>query len=78
MRGFEMSRVTVELGLPQNWKHFLMPAILKARLSSLLDEQDKTGKLTKAERDEAQALTELVDLLSLMKLSAKRAGRQKS
>ena len=27
-----------------------MPAALKARLSSLLDEQDKTGKLSKAER----------------------------
>ncbi|MBS0203584.1 MAG: hypothetical protein JSS49_11835 [Planctomycetes bacterium] len=51
-----------------------MPAALKTRLSSLLDEQDKTGKISTAERAEAQALTELVDLLSLMKFRAERAG----
>ena len=70
-----MSSVTVELELPQDWKRFQMPAALKARLSSLLDEQDRTGKLCKAERDEAQALTELADFLSLMKLRAQRAER---
>jgi hypothetical protein len=74
-RGIDMSSVTVELELPQDWKRFQMPAALQARLSSLLDEQDKTGTLTKAEREEAQALTELVDMLSLMKLRAERAGR---
>ena len=72
--GIDMSRVTVELEFPQDWKRFQMPVALKARLISLLDEQDKTGKLSKAEREEAQALTELVDLLSLMKLRAERAG----
>lgn len=54
-----------------------MPAALKARLSSLLDEQDRTGKLRKAEREEAQALTELADFLSLMKLRAERAKLNK-
>jgi len=68
-----MSSVTVELELPQDWKQFQMPAALKARLGSLLDEQDRTGKLGKAEREEAQALTELSDFLSLMKLRAERA-----
>ncbi len=68
-----MSSVTVELELPQDWKRFQMPAALKARLSSLLDEQDRTGKLRKAEREEAQALTELADFLALMKLRAERA-----
>ncbi len=71
----DMSSVTVELELPHDWKRFRMPAALKTRLNSLLDEQDRTGKLSKAEREEAQALTELVDLLSLMKLRAERAGR---
>jgi len=68
-----MSSVTVELELPQDWKRFQMPAALKARLSSLLDEQDRTGKLRKAEREEAQALTELADFLALMMLRAVRA-----
>jgi len=70
-----MSSVTVELELPQDWKRFQMHAALKARLSSLLDEQDKTGKLRKAEREEAQALTERADFLALMKLRAERAKR---
>ena len=75
--GIDMSSVTVELELPQDWKRFQMPVALKARLNSLLDEQDKPGKLSKAEREEAQALTELVDLLSLMKLRTERAGLNK-
>ena len=50
-----------------------MPAALKARLSTLLDEQDQTGKFRKADRQEAQVLTELVDFLALMKLRAERA-----
>ncbi len=70
-----MSSVTVELEPPQDWKLFQMPAALKARLSSLLDEQDRTGKLSKAERDEAQALTELADFLALLKLRTERANR---
>ena len=73
-----MSSVTVELELPQDWKRFQMPAALQARLSSLLDEQDRTGKLRKAERGEAQALTELADFLSLMKLRAEQAERNQS
>jgi len=68
-----MSSVTIELELPQDWKRFQMPAALKARLSSLLDEQDRTGKLRKAEREQAQAVPELADFLALMKLRAERA-----
>ena len=56
LRGIDMSSVTVELELPQDWKRFQMPVALKARLNSLLDVQDKTGKLSKADREDAQAL----------------------
>ena len=72
-----MSSVLVELELPQDWKRFRMPTALQARLTALLDEQDRSGKLTKAEREEAKALTELVDLLSLMKIRAERAGQKR-
>jgi len=46
---------------------------LHARLQELLDKQDETGKLSTKERREAKALTELVDLLSLMRVRAKLA-----
>ncbi len=51
-----------------------MPHALRTRLNSLLDCLDRTGELTKAERQEAQALTELLDLLSLLKLRARLTG----
>lgn len=36
--------------------------------------QDRDGKLSRRERREAQALTQLVDMLALMRLRAKRAA----
>ena len=72
-----MSSVTVELELPQDWKRFQIFAALKSRLSSLLDEQDRTGNLRKAEWEEAQTLTELADFLALMKRRAERAKRNR-
>jgi len=74
-----MSSVTVELDLPQDWSDFRMPDALKARLTDLLDQQDNDLGLSDSEREEAQALTELSDILSLMKLRAEVAERgQKS
>ena len=70
-----MSLVTVELELPADWELFRLPAPLDARLHSLLDRQDDQGLLSAAERQEAEALTELVDMLALMKLRAERAAR---
>ncbi|MEZ6132166.1 MAG: hypothetical protein R3C59_26190 [Planctomycetaceae bacterium] len=44
-------------------------------MTDLLDQQDNGGSLSQAERDEAQALTELSDMLSLMRLRAESAER---
>jgi len=71
-----MSQVLVELDLPRDWRKFRLPAALDARLQELLDRQDHEGKLTRAERREAEALAELAEMLSLMKLRAERASRK--
>ncbi|MBI2478321.1 MAG: hypothetical protein HYV60_06675 [Planctomycetia bacterium] len=71
-----MSQVTIELDVPNNWKKFKLPPALDARLQSLLDKQDRTGRLSRSERQEAKAITELVDMLSLMKLRARKAERR--
>ena len=71
-----MSEVTVTLKLPKDWKDFNLPPALNARLQELLDRQDETGKLTRAERKEAMALTELVDMLSLLKLRSQQAAKR--
>ena len=69
--------VMVELKLPRDWRKFRMPPALHDRLHELLDKQDREGKLSARERREASALTELVDMLSLMKLQAQLAKKRK-
>jgi hypothetical protein len=70
--------IVVELKLPADWRKFRLPPPLHARLQELLDQQDRQGKLSAKERREATALTELVDLLSLMRLRAKLATKQRA
>lgn len=74
--GTNMSHVLIELDVPEDWKKFRLPAALEHRLHELLDRQDAEGKLTRAERSEAKALTDLVDMLSLMKLRAHSAAKR--
>ena len=64
-----MSRsVFVELDLPEPWRKFRLPPALQNRLQELLDRQDREGKLLPRERQEAEALVELVDILTIMKV----------
>ena len=70
-----MSQVILELDVPRDWRKFRLPAALDNRLQELLDRQDNDGKLTRAERREAEALVELAEMLSLMKLRADRVSR---
>ncbi len=67
--------VLVEMDLPKDWRTFRLPPALNDRLQDLLDRQDQDGKLTPRERREALALTELVDLLSLMRLRSRVAKK---
>jgi hypothetical protein len=70
--------VLVELDLPKDWRRFKLPPALHSRLHELLDRQDRNGKLSAKERREAAALTELVDVLSLMRLRARLASKKRS
>ena len=71
-----MSSVTIEVELPEDWAHFSLPPALDARLTALLDQQDKTGILEESQRHEADALCKLVDMLALLRLRAERASRE--
>ena len=70
--------VLVELDLPKDWRKFRLPRALHDRLHELLDRQDRDGKLSRLERREATALAELVDMLSLMRLRAELATKNRS
>ncbi len=71
-----MSTVTVELELPEDWLTFKLPPALHDRLQELLDRQDAHGLLDARDRREAEALTQLVDMLALMKLRAEAAQKR--
>jgi len=71
-----MSSVTIEVELPEDWAHFSLPPALDARLTALLDQQDRTGILEESQRNEADALCKLVDMLALLRLRAERASRK--
>ena len=52
---------------------FRLPAVVRRRLSELLDRQDQGTSLTAAERGEAEGLVELAEMRSLLKLRASGA-----
>jgi hypothetical protein len=69
-----MSRVVaIELEIPDDLARFQLPPGVQARLQGLLDRQDDGAKLTMAERQEAEGLADLAELLSLLRLRAERA-----
>jgi hypothetical protein len=53
-----------------------LPSALDARLQALLDRQDKEGSLSEPEQHEAEALSDLVDMLALLRLRAERVSGQ--
>ena len=69
----------IQLTLPRDFRRFQLAPALKDRLSHLLDRQDRAGKLSTAERREAEALVDLAEMLSLLKLRTKRrsTGRKR-
>ncbi len=65
--------ITLDLELPADLSRFRLPAAVAARLQSLLDRQDRGPPLTSDERQEAEGLVDLADLLALLRLRAERA-----
>ncbi len=53
---------------------FELPSAVQRRLQALLDRQDQGEALTAAERQEAEGLVELAELLSLLRLRTERAS----
>ncbi|MBX9680672.1 MAG: hypothetical protein K2X38_18105 [Gemmataceae bacterium] len=61
--------------LPEQLASLRFPAALEARLQLLLDRQDDGIVLTKQESSEAEALVEMAELLTMLKLQTERAMR---
>ncbi len=69
-----MSRVTIELEIPGDLARFRLPRALNKRLQNLLDRQDGRTPLNQAERREAEALVEVAELFTLLRLRAESAA----
>ena len=64
--------IQLELDIPDDLAAFNLPEGVQKRLQDLLDRQDQGHELTQAERNEAEGLVDLADLLSLLRMRAKR------
>jgi hypothetical protein len=59
---------TIEVQLPEDLARFKLPDAVATRLQTLLDRQDAGQMLTPLERQEAQGLVDLAELLTLLRL----------
>ncbi len=64
--------VTIDVDLPADLARFRLPEAVAARLQALLDRQDSGQPLTAPEREEAEGLVDLAELLTLLRLRAER------
>jgi len=71
-------QVLIELEMPSDLERFTLPEGVKQRLQTLLDRQDQGEELSPAECVEAEGLVDLAELLSLLKLRARRAAEADS
>ncbi|MEX2216676.1 MAG: hypothetical protein WD768_21360 [Phycisphaeraceae bacterium] len=64
----------IVLELPDDLARLRLPEGVQNRLDALLDRQDRGLALTDGEREEAEGLVNLSELLSLLKLRSERLG----
>ena len=70
-----LKKVLIELEIPVELEQFRLPESVDKCLQALLDRQDHGQPLTQAERQEAEGLVSVAELLSLLRLRAQRAGQ---
>jgi len=66
--------LTLNIDLPDDLARFRLPHAVAARLQALLDSQDSGQPLTPLERDEAEGLVNLAELLTVLRLRAERSS----
>ena len=62
--------VQLTVPMPAGLAKLRFPKALEDRLHFLLDEQGRKGKLTAAEKREAEGLVQMANMLSILKLGA--------
>ena len=65
--------VQISVEVPESLADFRLPEAVQRRLQALLDRQDSVGALTQEEREEAEGLVDLAELMTLLRLRSTRA-----
>lgn len=66
------ARLVLDMDLPGDLARFRLPEGVSARLQELLDRQDAGTPLTEPERQEAEGLVNVAELLTYLRLRAER------
>lgn len=69
--------IQLKVQMPGDLAKFRLPKGVQQRLRDLLDKQDSGGRLTTAEKREAEGLSDLNDLLSLLRLRSERLSNSR-
>lgn len=64
--------LTIEVDLPSDLARFRLPEAVASRLRGLLDRQEAGQPLSPEEREEAEGLVDLAEVLTLLRLRAER------
>jgi len=64
--------IILQVEIPESLEGFSLPRGVDERLQKLLDRQDRGQQLSPDERLEAEGLVDLAELLSLLRLRARR------
>ena len=67
---------TIEIEVPASVKNFKLPKGVDKRLQDLLDRQDQGERLTRFEKNEAEGLVDLAEMLTLLRLRSQRVKRE--
>jgi hypothetical protein len=68
--------VQINVEMPDDLARFRLPEPVQRRLHRLLDLQDQGTKLSSDEEEEAEALVNVAELLTLLRMRAERAAGQ--
>lgn len=63
-----MAQALIKIEVPLSTKQFKLPKAVNNRLQQLLDRQDQGKKLSTAEREEAEGLVDLSEMLSHLRM----------
>lgn len=71
-----MAQALIKIEVPLSTNQFKLPKAVNNRLQQLLDRKDQGKKLSVAEREEAEGLVDLSEMLSLLRMRSERAWRE--